>query len=110
MLHNWTRQHCEGMTSSEVRMYMDRSLGVNVRVEEAASILSQRKSQAARYLLNRALIELVRLTPKEVLGEDLGMTLESNAFNAYKTERGDDGQGKKPGLQVELLGELSKTR
>ena len=109
MLHGWTRQHCDGATSSEVRMYMDRSLGVNMRVDEAASIIGQRKASGARYLLNRALIELVRLTPKEVLGEEMGMTLETNAFNAYKTERADEGN-RKPGLQVELLGELSKTR
>ena len=98
------------MTSSEVRSYMDRSLGVNMRVDEAAAVLGQRKASAAKYLLNRALIELVRLTPKEVLGEDMGMTLESNAFNAYKTERAEEGVNRKPGLQVELLGELSKTR
>ena len=84
-------------------------MGMNIRVDEAASILGQRKAAAARYLLNRALIELVRLTPKEILGEEMGTTLESNAFNAYKSERAEEA-GRKPGLQVELLGELSKTR
>lgn len=89
---------------------MDRSLGLQMRVEEAAGVLSARKSLAAKYILNRALIELVRLTPKDVLGEELGMQLEANAFAAYRSERDDAHKQAVASLQVELLGELSKNR
>jgi hypothetical protein len=84
-----------------------------MRVEDAAAILGGRKSAAAKYLLNRALIELVRVTPKEIMGEELGMTLEGNAFAAYRNDKGDEMSPHKKAvalLQVELLGELSKTR
>lgn len=86
-----------------------------MRVEDAATILSGRKTSAARYVLNRALIELVKMTPKEALGEDLGMALETNAFNAYRTERLEE-HSQFPhrkavsNLQIELLGHLSSTR
>lgn len=70
---------------------------------------------AARYILNRALIELVKLTPKDALGEELGMSLEQNAFNAYRSEKLEE-LGQFPHrkavsqMQVELLGQLSTTR
>lgn len=85
-----------------------------MRVEDAAAILGGRKSSAARFILNRALIELVRLVPKESMGEELGMILEQNAFNAYRSERLDEGlvphRKAVSQLQVELLGCLSTNR
>lgn len=86
-----------------------------MRVEDAAAILGGRKSSTARFILNRALIELVKITPKESLSEDLGMTLEQNAFNAYRSEKLEESMQiphKKAVsvLQVELLSQLSTTR
>lgn len=115
MLNSWCRLHCEGIAAGEVRAHLDRSLGLQMRVEDAAAILAARKQSAARYLKARALIELVRATPKDSLGEELGMRIEEEAFHAYRSERLEE-QGQPPQrkavtqLQVELLGELSKTR
>jgi hypothetical protein len=115
MLNSWCRTHCEGIGASEVRMHLNQSLGLQMRVEDAATILGGRKTSAARYILNRVLIELVKMTPKDALGEDLGTALETNAFNAYKTERLEE-HSQFPhrkavsNLQVELLGHLSATR
>ena len=86
-----------------------------MRTEDAAAILSSRKSSAARYILSRALIELITVTPKESLGDDLGMLLEQNAFNTYRTERIEESpqiphRKAVSQLQVELLGLLSNTR
>jgi hypothetical protein len=86
-----------------------------MRVEDAAAILTARKSCAAKFILNRALIEIVRITPREALGEELGMSLEQNAFNAYRTEKLEESaqSGMRRAvaqLQVELLGHLSTTR
>jgi len=89
-------------------------MGLQMRVEDAAAILGGRKSSTARYILNRALIELLKIAPKESMGEDLGMLLETNAFNAYRSEKPDDmhvpHRKAVSQLQVELLGHLSNTR
>lgn len=115
LLNTWCRSHCEGIGASEVRAHLDRSLGLQMRVEDAAAILTARKSSAAKFILNRALIEIVRITPREALGEELGMSLEQNAFNAYRTEKLEEGtqSGMRRAvaqLQVDLLGHLSTTR
>jgi hypothetical protein len=86
-----------------------------MRVEDAAAILGSRKSFAAKYILTRALIELVKATPRDALGEEMGMTLEQNAFNTYRAEKLEEsaqsGQRRAVSqLQVELLGQLSTTR
>jgi hypothetical protein len=86
-----------------------------MRVEEAATILGGRKTSASKYIMNRVLIDLVKMTPRDALGEELGMTLESNAFNAYRGERLEE-HTQFPHrkavsiLQIELLGHLSDTR
>jgi hypothetical protein len=89
---------------------------MQMRVEDAAAILGARKSSAARYLLNRGLIEVVKVVPREVMGEELGMSIEGLAFAAY-VHRGEKEDGTSnphkvavAHLQVELLGELSRTR
>jgi hypothetical protein len=115
MLNGWCRGHCEGIGASEVRMHLNQSLGLQMRVEDAATILGGRKTSASKYITNRVLIELIKMTPKEALGEDLGMTLESNAFNAYRTERLEEHtqflhRKAVSNLQIELLGYLSDTR
>jgi hypothetical protein len=115
MLNGWCRGHCEGIGASEVRMHLNQSLGLQMRVEDAATILGGRKTSASKYITNRLLIELIKMTPKEALGEDLGMTLESNAFNAYRTERLEEHtqfphRKAVSNLQIELLGYLSDTR
>lgn len=86
-----------------------------MRVEDAAAIISARESSAARYVLNRALIELVKVTPKDALGDEIGMSLEQNAFNNYRSEKIEDNnqfpyRKAVSQLQIELLGELSRTR
>ncbi len=86
-----------------------------MRVEDAAAILSARKIATARYIFVRAVVELLQVTQKDDLGEELGMTIEVNAFNAYRSESLDvDVQSPHKRavsqLQVDLLGELSRTR
>lgn len=115
LLNGWCKIHCEGIGASEVRAHLDRSLGLQMRVEDAAAILGGRKSSAARFILNRALIEVVKLTPKENMGEELGMILEQNAFNAYRAEKLDESmqvphRKAVSQLQIELLGQLSTSR
>lgn len=115
LLNGWSKSHCEGIGASEVRAHLDRSLGLQMRVEDAAAILAGRKSSAARCILNRALIELVKLVPREALGEELGMSLEANAFIAYRSEKSDETaqfphRKDVAQLQVELLGQLSYSR
>lgn len=115
LLNGWCKTHCEGIGASEVRAHLDRSLGLQMRVEDAAAILGGRKSSTARFILNRALIELIKLVPRESLGEELGMILEQNAFNAYRSERLDEGlqvphRKAVSQLQIELLGCLSTNR
>jgi len=115
MLNGWCRGHCEGIGASEVRSHLNQTHGLQMRVEDAATILGGRKTSAARYVLNRVLIELVKVTPKDALGEELGMALETNAFNAYRVERLEE-HSQFPhrkavsNLQIELLGHLSGTR
>jgi len=115
LLNGWCQLHTEGINASEVRAHLDRSLGLQMRVEDAAAILTGRKSSAARFILNRALIELLKVTPKESVSEDLGMLLEQNAFNAYRSEKPEESnhvphRKAVSQLQVELLGYLSTTR
>jgi hypothetical protein len=115
LLNGWCNGHCEGIGASEVRAHLDRSLGLQMRVEDAAAILGGRKSSTARYILNRALIELLKIAPKERISEDLGMLLEQNTFNAYRSEKPDENvqiphRKAVSQLQVELLGHLSNTR
>ena len=86
-----------------------------MRVEDAAAILGGRKTSAARYIFNRVLVELVQLVPRDALGEDLSMSLEANAFNAYRSEKLEENaqfphRKAVSQLQVELLGHLSTTR
>jgi len=115
LLSGWCESHCEGIGASDVRAHLDLSLGLHMRVEDAAGILGGRKSSAARYILNRALVELVRLVPRDALGEELGMSLEANAFNAYRSEKPEENHQSPhrkavSQLQVELLGSLSNSR
>ena len=115
LLNGWTKSQCEGIGASEVRAHLDRALGLQMRVEDAAAILGGRKSSSARFVSNRALIELIKTIPKEALGEELGMVLEQNAFVAYRSEKLDESQqvphrNAVSQLQVELLGQLSMFR
>ncbi|ORY25725.1 putative cell polarity protein [Naematelia encephala] len=115
LLSGWTKGHCEGIGASEVRAHLDRALGLQMRVEDAAAILGARKSSAARYVLNRALIEMIKTVPRDAIGEDLGMSLEQNAFNTYRAEKLDENaqfshRKAVSNMQIELLGELSTTR
>ena len=115
LLSSWCKTHCEGIGANEVRAHLDSSHGLQMRVEDAAAILGARKSSAARYIQTRTLIELVKVVPREALGEELGMALEGNAFNAYRTEKLEESsqfphRKAVSQLQVELLGHLSNTR
>lgn len=98
-----------------MRAHLNQSMGLQMRVEDAAIILGGRKTSAAKYILNRVLIELVKQTPREAMGDELGMTLESNAFNAYRSEKLEE-HSQFPhrkavsNLQVDLLGHLSGNR
>ncbi|WVQ77970.1 hypothetical protein IAT38_000051 [Cryptococcus sp. DSM 104549] len=115
LLMAWCRDFTGNIGASEVRAHLERSLGMQMRVEDAAAILQARKSSAARFIMNRALIELLKVIPKDSLDPELGMTLEQNAFNAYRAEKLEDvmqfpHRKAVSRLQVELLGQLSKTR
>ncbi|WVF72479.1 hypothetical protein IAT40_007294 [Kwoniella sp. CBS 6097] len=115
LLLGWCRDHCGNIGASEVRAHLDRSLGLQMRVEDAAAILQARKASAARFIMNRALIELLKIIPKDSLDQELGMTLEQNAFNAYRSEKLEEimqfpHRKAVCQLQVELLGQLSNTR
>ena len=115
LLHTWCTSQCEGIGASEVRAQLDRSRGLNMRVEEAAVILTGRKSSSAKYILNRALCELVKTTPRDSLGEDLAATLEQNAFNSFRSEKLEESshtphQKAVSQMQIELLGALSENR
>ena len=113
-LGTWCKSHCEGIGASEVRAHLERALGLQMRVEDAAAILGNRKSSAARIVLNRCLIALVKVCPREALGEELGNNLEVNAFNSYRLEKLEEAthphRKAVSQLQVELLGELSQSR
>jgi hypothetical protein len=115
LLNAWCRGHCEGIGASEVKAHLNQSMGLQMRVEDAAIILGGRKTSASKYIFNRVLIEMVKQTPREAMGEELGMTLESNAFNAYRAEKLEE-HSQFPhrkavsNLQVELLGHLSSNR
>lgn len=115
LLMSWCRDYCGNIGASEVRTHLDRSIGLQIKVEEAAAILQARKSSAAKCIMNRVLIELLKIIPKDSLDQELGMTLEQNAFNAYRSEKLEDvnqfpHRKVVSQLQVELLGQLSKTR
>jgi hypothetical protein len=115
LLHSWTRSQSEAVDANEVRSHIDGNAGLQMRFEETAAILSSRKTLCARYIFNRAVIEVVKLTPKDALGEELAMHIEQNAFNAYRNEKLEDSgqlshRKAVAALQVELLGELSKSR
>ncbi|WWC85329.1 uncharacterized protein L201_000192 [Kwoniella dendrophila CBS 6074] len=115
LLMNWCRDYTGNIGASEVRAHLDRSLGSQMRVEDAAAILQSRKSSAARFIMNRSLIELLKIIPKDSLDAELGMTLEQNAFNAYKSEKLEEiiqfpHRKAVSQLQIELLGQSSKTR
>ena len=112
LLNGWCKTHCEGIGAAEVRAHLDRSMGLQMRVEDAAAILSGRKSSTAKYVVNRALIDLLKTAQ---LSEDLGMLLEQNAFNAYRAEKPEESvqvphRKAVSQLQIELLGHLSITR
>lgn len=86
-----------------------------MRVEDAAAILSSRKVTAARFLCTRSLLQLVQSIQGQGMEDELGLIIESHTFNSYRSEKLDeDGQSVHRRailrLQVELLGELSRTR
>ncbi|WRT66978.1 uncharacterized protein IL334_003943 [Kwoniella shivajii] len=115
LLMSWSRDYTGNIGASEVRAHLDRSLGLQMRVEDAAAILQSRKSSAARFIMNRALIELLRIIPKDSLDQDLGMSIEQNVFNAYRSEKPEEilqfpHRKAVSQSQIELLGQLSKTR
>ncbi|WWD01575.1 hypothetical protein V866_008520 [Kwoniella sp. B9012] len=115
LLTCWCRDYTGNIGASEVRAHLDRSLGLQMRVEDAAAILQSRKSSAAKFIMNRSLIELLEVIPKDSLDQELGMTLEQNAFNAYRSEKIEEiiqfpHRKAVSQLQVELLGQLSNNR
>ncbi|WVW83281.1 hypothetical protein I302_105300 [Kwoniella bestiolae CBS 10118] len=115
LLMSWCRDYTGNIGASEVRAHLDRSLGLQMRVEDAAAILQSRKSSAAKFIMNRSLIELLKVIPKDSLDQELGMTLEQNAFNAYRSEKIEEiiqfpHRKAVAQLQVELLGQLSNNR
>lgn len=44
LLAGWSRGHCEGINAAEVRAHMSQSMGMQMKVEDAAAILGGRKS------------------------------------------------------------------
>ena len=115
LLNMWCKSQCEGIGASEVRAHLNRSLGMQMRVEDAAAILTGRKSSAAKYISNRATLTLIKLTPRDALGDELGMAIEQNVFNAYRSEKLEESMQVPHHkavlqLQAEVLGVLSATR
>ncbi|WWC69609.1 uncharacterized protein I206_103552 [Kwoniella pini CBS 10737] len=115
LLMSWSRDFTGNIGASEVRAHLDRSLGLQMRVEDAAAILQSRKSSAAKFIMNRSFIQLLKVIPKDSLDAESGMSLEQNAFNAYRAEKPEEiyqfpHRRAVSQLQVELLGQLSNTR
>ncbi|WVO12730.1 hypothetical protein L204_100338 [Cryptococcus depauperatus] len=115
LLMSWCRDQSGNIGANEVRTHLDRAMGLQMKVEDAAAILQTRKSLAAKFIMNRALIELLKVIPKDSLDQELGTTLENNVFNAYRSEKPEDvmqfsHRKAVSQLQVQLLGQLSKTR
>jgi len=100
------------MQPSEVRSHLNQSMGLQIRADEAAAMLASRKQLAARYIYNRALIEIVRIVPPDALGEEVALNLEHAAFSLLRSERADDYAQRRTisSLLIDFLGELSKTR
>ncbi|WWC61281.1 uncharacterized protein I303_103862 [Kwoniella dejecticola CBS 10117] len=115
LLMSWSRDFTGNIGASEVRAHLDRSLGLQMRVEDAAAILQSRKSSAAKFIVSRTLIQLLKVVPKDSLDAELGMSLEQIAFNAYRSEKPEEiyqfpHRKAVSQLQVELLGQLSNNR
>ncbi|ORX39679.1 cell morphogenesis N-terminal-domain-containing protein [Kockovaella imperatae] len=114
IVNAWCKHHCEGIGANEVRSHMDRSAGASMRLEEAAAILSDRKSSASKFLLNRVLLELIAAIPRDILAGELGLDLEQNAFNAFRSENLEEMQlphrQAVSQLEMRVLGALSNTR
>lgn len=100
------------MQPAEVRNHLSQSMGLQIRPDEAASMLHSRKQLAAMYLYYRALIEIVRIVPPEELGEEIALNLEHAAFSLFRSDRPDDFANRRTisTLLIDFLGELSKTR
>lgn len=112
LLTAWCRQQSDYMSTSDVRAHLSQSLGLQIRSEDAASVLASRKASAARFILYRALITIVRIVPSDSLGEDVALNLEHSAFSLFRSERTEDHVHRRAvsALLVEFLSEMSKTR
>jgi Cell morphogenesis N-terminal len=82
----WRRSQNESVSSDVARRHMTQSPGTSrgVRVQDAHSLLTERKSLAAIYIMCRALISVVQSLPKDALGETTGYSLEETMFDQFK--------------------------
>lgn len=85
---------------------------MQMRQDEAAVVLGGRKASAGRYIFYRALMEIIRVVPREQLGDDVALNLEHSAFSVFRSERTEDFVHRRAvsALLVDFLSELSKTR
>jgi hypothetical protein len=110
LLGLWVRNHIEKAHSGDV--YLSQSMGMRMGVDDEATVLGARRVSAARYIYYRTLMEIVRVVPREQLGDDVALNLEHSAFSVFRSERSEDTVHRRAvsGVLVDFLSELSKTR
>ena len=112
---DWCQDHTRGISAGEVRQHPELIAGSQMRIEEVATVMSARKSGAARYIFYKAIIELLHSCSKDDIGNELGTSLENSMFGAYRAEWPADSSAapfrqELVDLQAELIGELSQAR
>ncbi|GMK55966.1 hypothetical protein CspeluHIS016_0210220 [Cutaneotrichosporon spelunceum] len=110
LLGLWVRNHIEKAHSGDV--YLSQPMGIRMGLDDEAIVLGARRVSAARYIYYRTLIEIVRVVPREQLGDDVALNLEHSAFSVFRSERSEDTVHRRTvsNVLVDLLSELSKTR
>lgn len=82
----WRRSQNDGVGPEHLRGHVDQSPHTNrgVRFPNSSSILNERKSLAAIYIMCRALIAVVQSLPKDALGDQTGFNLEETMFEQFR--------------------------
>lgn len=111
LLGMWVRTQSENALL-DVRPYVSQSMGMPISTQEAVVTLGGRRASAGRYIYYRTLMEIIRVVPREQLGDDVALNLEHAAFSVFRSERTEDFVHRRAvsGLLVDFLSELSKIR
>ncbi|KAI0312773.1 cell morphogenesis N-terminal-domain-containing protein, partial [Amylostereum chailletii] len=117
-LRRWRRIQYDPVSPDIMRLHGSQSpmsLRNGVRTQDTVSILNERKSMAAIYIMCRALIVVMQSLSKDVLGEAMGYSLEETTFEQFKkpdlkllTQSAN--QRANAELYATLLGHLANTR